>query len=266
VCAVVAFVGLIELGSRSEESGKEKDWNTWVENATQLEFPKFRLSFDRESSELIVYPPTCKRANNVVPFALCKGHTDYTRCFAVNTDGIVVVNSRATEFPEESITCTFATTGYNATKNQNVAWELDTLNAHLGPDRYANILWLSPRAAPGAWVLLKKGYITRLSNDAEVFEGSRNVPIWQKSSLYHSTVSKPGFYTINTVISSFKVEHYEQVDTYNGWMAVGGIGGFAFWMLVMHGIAMIFIGFILPNESKFLKPQSSNELERRPMI
>jgi len=78
------------------------------------------------------------------------------------------------------------------------------------------------------------------------------VTTWEKTALYHSTVFTPASFTITTIISSFRVTHHEQANNYDGWMAVADIGGFAFWMVILHTIAMIVVGFILPNESKFL--------------
>jgi len=124
---------------------------------------------------------------------------------------------------------------------------------------------LAPRNSPGAWVLLKKAYIKPTGSINSDLAGPDGIPVWEKSELYHSTVSTPGHYVVRTIISSFRVDHYEQTDSYNGWQAIGGIGGFAFWMVILHTIATIVVGFILSNESKFLAG-SSNSSEHKPIF
>jgi len=48
-------------------------------------------------------------------------------------------------------------------------------------------------------------------------------------------------------------------------MAVGTIGGFGFWMLILHSFVMILVGFCFANESKFLGATGSGP-ERRQML
>jgi len=269
ICALVAFIGLIELSALSTESGKEKDWNTWIENATELEFPSFRLRFSHfdTSDETIVGLINCTQGrSNLITPRYCPGHTNFSKCFFVDTSNIILKNEWG-RFGEERITCNFNTIGWNTTENQNIGWEFHSPVGHLGPSRYYSTLYLAPRSRPGAWVMLNKAYISPLSGDSEITgSNSRSIPIWEKKFVYHSTLSTPGVYSITTMVSSFRVMHYEQTDTFNGWMAIGAIGGFAFWMVILHTICMIVIGIFFSNESKFLTNHNAGSVERRPIM
>jgi len=253
VCALVAFIGMIELSVRSSEAGKERDWNYWVENSTSIEFPRFRFRFAHRgtTTESFMGTPTCHHVGAPVPTGLCTGETDTTKCFAVVANGIVAQNTVGTPEGDETITCSFNSTGFNDTINQLVGWELDFPIPNLG-SKFYNTLWLGPRNSPGVWILLRKGFLQPQGAMNSELAGPNGIPIWEKSQIYHSTVSTPGHYVVKTTISSFRINHYEQTNSYNGWMAVGGIGGFAFWMVILHTIVMAVVGFILPNESRFL--------------
>jgi len=243
---------LIELGAKSNESGREKDWNTWIENATELTFPRFHFRlppFGATGEKLGNY--YCSRLpGETVRTGNCAGHSDTSRCFAVYADEFTVQNSIVGwREGADKITCYFNITGYNVTvENSNIGWSIE------GPHRtfsspFSNTLWIEPRVKPGAWVYLQKRIISPMNN---LFSESAGVEVWEKSFLYHTTERNPGSYTITTLLSTFRVDHREQTDTYNGWMAVGGIGGFAFFMVILHTITMIFFGIFLPNESRFL--------------
>jgi len=266
VCALVAFIGMIELSVRSNEAGKEKDWNYWVENATSLEFPNFRFFFNHrgESTESFVGKASCHHLGVPLVTGNCKGEVDTTKCFTVASSGITVQNHIDSHEADETIYCSFNSTGFNDTINQLVGWELDFTHPNLG-SRYHNILWLAPRNPPGVWVLLRKAFIQPEGSMSSELAGPSGIPIWEKSQVYHSTVSTPGHYVVRTTISSFRVNHYEQTNSYNGWMAVGGIGGFAFWMVILHTIVIAVVGFVFSNESRFLNGDSHGT-EHKPIL
>jgi len=90
---------------------------------------------------------------------------------------------------------------------------------------------------------------------------SQNITDWDRSLLYHSTVSVPGQYYIEVIIGSYNVWHIDQTDVYNGVMAMGDIGGFAFFLLVIHSIIMLFVGLCFLNNSTFLKNTGSDSTD-----
>jgi hypothetical protein len=265
VCALVAFIGMIELAIRSDEAGKEKDWNFWIENSTSIEFPRFRFRFANrsESTESFVGTPNCTHLGQPVTIDTCAGHTSRSKCFVVVGSGIIAQNNIDAPPGEDAITCHFNSTGFNETINQLVGWELDHAHPNLG-SRYYNTIWLGPRNSPGVWIFLKKAFLQPQGAMNRELAGPNGIPVWEKSQLYHSTSHTPGYYVVRTLISSFRIDHFEQTDSYDGWMAVGGMGGFAFWMVILHTIAMIVVGFILSNESKFLN--HGHGIERAPIL
>jgi hypothetical protein len=53
-------------------------------------------------------------------------------------------------------------------------------------------------------------------------------------------------------MGSFDVRYIREVDTFNGWQSVGAIGGFVFFLVLLHSVFMFLVGFCLENNSKFL--------------
>jgi len=257
VFALVAFIALIELGAKSNESGKDKDWNTWIENATQLTFPRFHFRFENRTTHgEEISNHYCTHAGSVVQTSPCEGERDKAKCFVVAANQITVTNTWNAPEGSERITCTFNVTGYNSTKpvNTYVGWSIEGHHRTFS-NPFTNTLWIEPRNAPGVAVSLRKRIISPLRN-AFYENPNEGWEVWEKSYVYHTTVHTPGEYYISTYIAGFRVEHLEQTNSYNGWMAVGGIGGFAFFMVVLHTLVMIIVGFALPNESKFLTGRS----------
>jgi len=95
-----------------------------------------------------------------------------------------------------------------------------------------------------AWILLSKSYFQYANQD--------NVQEWEKELVYHSVDSNNGDYRVSVVLRSFIVHHHEQKSKYDGWMAIGGSGGFAYFMTILQVIVMLFVGIVLNNDSKFL--------------
>jgi len=48
------------------------------------------------------------------------------------------------------------------------------------------------------------------------------------------------------------VFYYEKTEWYTGWMAAADIGGFAFFLYIIHWIVVTFLGIFLQRTSKFL--------------
>jgi len=75
---------------------------------------------------------------------------------------------------------------------------------------------------------------------------------WIKTVNYLSSDHSPGFYHVGVQIDSFRQIHYVQGNDDPGFVAVGDIGGFTYFLLLIHIVLMFFVGFCLPNKSKFL--------------
>jgi len=198
----------------------------------------------------------------------CRGHNDRTRCFTVLANTITVNNSFREPERNLVISCEFSIVGYNnetGPVNTNIGWALEGPHGSFDSP-YSDALWIEPRDFPGAWVSLRKIHVTPLTN-AFYTSSSNDEVVWEKSYLYHTTERNftNYYFYVDTAISTFRVMHFEQTNSYNGWMAVGGMGGFAFFMVVLHTAVMIIIGFFFSNESRFLLGGGS-KAERRPMM
>jgi len=240
VCAILAFVCLIILGMRSTEAQKEKDWNTWFENASSIEFPNFRFKLLDPQDNFIVSSINCTHGPLGISYTQCRSGEPMTRCFAVSSGTVNAFNQWDEPFDNYRITCAFNTTG-TAAENQMVAWEVENAGNSFNARPYHTTL-IGPNN--NMWVMLEKVIIKPLHTDGFID--------WQKKVVHHSTVHEIGYYRVSTFIQTFRVAHFEQQVSYNGWMAMGGFGGFAFFLLILHTMVMIIAGFVLTNDSKFL--------------
>jgi len=78
---------------------------------------------------------------------------------------------------------------------------------------------------------------------------------WEQRLEYQSTVQvQTARYSINVALENFFVHHYDQLNAYPGWRATANIGGFGYFMVFIHTVAMILVGLVLTNDSKFLRP------------
>jgi len=249
VTLLLTFQALISLSLRSSEAERNKSLVFWIENATELEFPRFRIAFhEDEVGQTFTSAPFCEHGKGPLLITLpCDKTLDRSKCFVVSTDGQYVQNTPEARRGASRITCTFNTTATNTTgRNVVLSWNFENATS---PS-----IFFEPRASPGAWILLKKIEI-----------GTTGVSHWEKELVYHSMVSTPGSYVVSAVIDSFRVEHFDIEDTYNGFMAVGEIGGFGFFMVFLHTFLMILLGFCFDNNSKFLGAMPTTE-ESKPIV
>jgi hypothetical protein len=255
----MVFVALIILGDRSTRAAKEEDWSVWFENATEIEFPSFHLRVQDPSQTITA--ASCIHGTAFLTTGDCSYGGDRTQCFKIEGKGIYAYNKWGEPIQNTQITCTVNTTGFAPGQNIQLAWERDPHHGY-SANPYHGAEYISPNNQ--AWVSLEKRIITPLDR------GDRNESsfhFWRMRLQYHSSVSLQGYYVITTLIDTFGVEHWVQRDAYNGWMATGDIGGFAFFLLILHSIVMIGVGIFLNNDAKFLRgaPEGSSA-EHAPII
>jgi len=58
------------------------------------------------------------------------------------------------------------------------------------------------------------------------------------------------------------VEHFEEENSYDGWMAMADFGGFIIFLTVLHSIVMLAVGFCLNYDGRYLNsvPDGSQRL------
>jgi hypothetical protein len=242
---IFTFVALIVLGAKSAKSGQEDDFHLWLENATMLSFPRFHFRIGGDSVGVTFNAgQSCTHNGVQLQFSSCQAWQGVvppaTTCFAVNSD-TVYANNVANAAPNDNrIICQFNTTGFVTEEDLLVAWELEGANYADGGNAYASV-WIAPN--DNAWVML---YPNKLSMKHKTYSE------WYRNLVYHSTVSTPGSYAVTVYLGSFIVPHVEAGNTYTGWMAMGEVGGFAFFFVILSTIVMALFGICLNNNSKFL--------------
>jgi len=242
VFALAVLSCLIILGQKSTKDLKEKDIRVWVENATSVAFPQFHFRVGGgENQQILSY--NCWHSLSPIQTQPCSNGSPLRSCFAVNSSLIFAHNNYVSEqLEDERIYCNITT--INATGDTLLAFEIEGTNiAVYGGNSYASV-WVAPNAF--AWVMLQKSIYTPSSGPV--------LTEWERTLLYHDDeIAGVGQFTIAVIIGSFAVQHWDQIDSYTGWMAAGDIGGFSFLCIIVHTILMILIGICMPNDSIFLK-------------
>jgi len=109
--------------------------------------------------------------------------------------------------------------------------------------------WIQPNS--NAWMLLTRTDVASGSKKDQV--------IWHTNIVYHSTVPSNEFFNVKFVYNTFAVFHWYESIGFDAWLSVGGAGGFAFFMVILHTILMLLIGLCIPDDSKFLHSTSAGE-------
>jgi len=247
VCAIVTFACLIILGSRSNKGNEHQDIQIWRENATTLNFPQFHIRVGGSES-FVILSYQCSYMGTPLQTMACAGQQPSNQCFAVNSSGIAVANNISSPQEESRIECSIFTT--NTSGSTLLAFEIEGANvASYGGNSYASV-WFS--ANDRTWVMLEKAFYSA---------SGQVLTLWDRTLLYHSTVSVPGSYNLTVILGSFIVQHWDQVNSYNGWMSTGDVGGFAFFCVIIHTILMAVVGIALDNNSTLLKDKDKDPMQ-----
>jgi len=255
-CAIFSFAVLIVLAQRAEVARKEPLFHFWAENASTINFPRFRFRLPFEETD-IIFPQDveCSWKGQFVRVVECdenKGHFHpAAKCQALQAEVIVAENMWGAH--DQRIECYFVVQYQNATVDDlMVSFELEGDHiATYGPNSGASI-WIAPNN--NSWVLLTKGFIK--------FEGYPVREEWERELVYHSTVHQRGVYRVTVIINRFLVEHHDQSDNYNGWMVVGQIGGFGYFLVLLHTGMMLAVGICLNNDTKLFKGKESKQYDQ----
>jgi len=242
---------LIVLAHSSRLAQRNRYVSVWIENATQVSFPNWHFRIPR-SSPMTFVSRSCHFSNgSIVNTDPCEPwHGDeppIDKCFSVQGHFFNAVQDVSIPMEGQRIACEFQTTG-QADYNDMVAWELEGFVGIEGVGPNAHSLWLAPNNF--TWVLIQKSTMK--------YHGQKNlVDEWEKTLIYHSPTSLQGFYFVETILGSFDVTHFEEQNLQNGWETIGQIGGYIYFMLIIHTLVIIFFGFCLDNNSRFLNNESN---------
>jgi hypothetical protein len=239
--AILTFIALIVLGQRATEYQKEQSWRLWIENAPDISYPSFYIKTTYDESANTISHVSCTwgprdGSQMLVPTTGCSNGTPVTKCVYVDAQGYVG-NQK-----ENHLDCRVNTTAPAGTD------KILLLQIYEQADFGATIVWLDP--SDNAVVYLTKTLIEPHGKTPSI--------LWGHSVEYHSTVVEGDYFNIRVAFQNFAVFHWQEDSGFDTWMSVGGIGGVAFFMVIMHTIFMTIIGMCLPNESKFLGGQASS--------
>jgi len=239
---VFTFAVLILLGQTSTRAQMEPTFSFWRENVTTMNFPRFRFF---SPSLIISGEVRCLHNGNTLSTVACAPRHNgkqipMNHCQAIEAGGEVAENKHGA-FNQRVISCFFDTLN-SSNVNHLVSFELEgTHVAHYGANSHFN-LWVGPNN--NTWVMLDKSYIT--------YQGRPTLEEWERELVYHSTVWHPGKYVVSVIINRFFVTHGEQGQKYDPWRAIGEIGGFAYFLFLLHAMMMMLVGICFNNDAKIL--------------
>jgi len=230
-CAVIVFAALIILGKRSTEESQEESWKMSIESADAITYPNFLFQTSVDELQNSIEYIACSFNGSAVPCTSCGNGVPMSKCVSIEAS-----NFQAT-IESNLLSCKINITSPN---NSNKLLGFRTLPYGDSIGLYDT--WIHPDN--NAWILLTKS--TTQS------EGQSESDIWDIRLLYHTTVVENNFFEVSVRMDQFSVYHYFQENTYDRWLSVADIGGFAYFMYMMHTIFMWLIGTFLENDSKYL--------------
>jgi len=253
VCAIVAFVGFVILTHRSVENQKNEELKMWIKNESEIYFPDFifRVGFDNNNEEITGM--ICSHLGTPLVYGTCNTLPPYNnpeRCRLFFGSRIVVHNNKSSSSPfihGGRIGCQINTTLNATNANSMIAWDLAT-----GESLGTSTQWI----APNNFAMLSLEKIM-------FYKDHKSVETWRRTLQYHSTQVVPGSYFISIVIDSFGVFNVAPIDAYNGWMSTGDVGGFVYFLLILHTMVMLIVGLFLSNDSSYLR---KNEDEQQSLL
>lgn len=244
ICAVFVFSALIINGGRSDEAMEHQGWAFWIEHATSIEYPNFafRTALDEISNEIgSVY---CSLNGLVISTAQCNDGSVRTKCVQLNMKG---------DYAKRDANNLVCTVTYNVTTDpdQMIGFEIMKPANEFG----VAFTWIRPNN--NVWVLLTKNVVAGEKGDPRDY--------WGRQLVYHSTVSLPGTFQVSILMDHFDVFHWVESDSYTGWMAVGDIGGFAFFLVILHTFVMWIVALFIENNSRYLRQGDGTPAEYQPI-
>jgi len=252
-CGLLAFICLIILGNISRKNQHHEDTKIWWENASMIDYPQFHFRLPESSGSIGAVNCAFDGGNSLdtQPCESWEGYSpgDISQCVAVKTAGCAVTNNFKDRPWQETIQCNVtAFSPINA--SLLLAWEIEdyNTNANVGGNSYASI-WIAPTT--NAHIQLSKSITTF---DHKPFN------LWFRQLVYHSTVHQFGTYSVQIEMPGMGVFHYDKMNMYNPWRAVGDIGGFAFFVFLLHVAVMIIFGVCLTNNSTYLSQSTTTVL------
>jgi len=250
VCAIVSFVALIILSRASNAAQDKPSFRMWTEMKSSINYPNLYvfLSYGEYEAENIKNINCVFGPNNVtVDVTGCDGGNQYTgecQMIVANTTTSVYPPSTNPSYYQEpeGIWCEIYT-DYNTTAGKG---PYNTMIGIVADDTAAFPTYMNPGAV--SWMTMEQEVVTD-----KQFNGGKPVSFFRLQSTIISNQAPDGARMAFFVgFATFSVTHFETIDFFNGWMGVGAIGGFGFFLYILHAAIMGIIGLFITNNSVFL--------------
>jgi hypothetical protein len=242
ISALVVFIILIVLGAHSTKLNNEEGWRTWFQKENKIVFPAFNLRLAQDEGNVQIVSVTC---NFIAPDnKIAKVETNHClgdhnkaappagTCWTVNAN---VFEATIGEHNTSIIDCTATT---------NTPQGTDTvLGYQIQNDAEFGVAWTWIVPNQNTWMLLTK---------TQIQHAHSSTTKWGRQLVYHTTNAIPQTYRIVTKMNDFHVVHLVEENPYPRLMSVADIGGFAFFMYLLHTGFMLIVGIFVANDSKFL--------------
>jgi len=241
VCFVIGITAFFEISVSSTEYDLEQNVHIWTEKPSSMNFPPFH--FRLLQSEPITFVTNssainCVHAGQTVPWTSCADNIPQEKCRAVGVGQLV--SAKNGNFRDEAIFCDMMTTTADYR-------QFDVLMAFQIVGEGFETAWFGPNNH--TWITLEK-FVYHDTKNNRKFDG------WNKQLTYHSTAWTQGRYRVAIMIGNFVVVNMALDNTnIHEMVAVADIGGFAYFMIIMHTLAMTVIGLFFVNDSKYLNHQ-----------
>jgi len=239
---IIGITAFFEISVSSTEYDMEHNVHIWTERPSSMNFPAFQ--FRLLQSEPIVFVANssainCMHSGQTVPWTSCGNNVGTDKCRAIGVGNLV--SAKNGNFRDEAIFCDMMTTIADFR-------QYDTFMAFQIQGEGGETAWFGPNNH--TWITLEKFAYHDYKNK-KTFEG------WNRQLTYHSTAWTAGRYRVAIMIGNFVVVNFALDNTnIHEMVAVADIGGFAFFMMIMHTLAMTFVGLFFVNDSKFLNHQA----------
>jgi len=255
---IVGFVALGILANRSAQTTMQKDGKIWWTENKSMTFPRFHfhtgIAF---TGNEIITNISCMYQNTPVQIGLCKPFNGQVPslfvCAAVYGDYITITNNNQSNDPRGfGIDCNISTTGSINEVGQMIAFGLEGSNNLIGMEDPHVAVWIAPTSLA----------VIELDREIVTVNGITGT-YWDRSLFYLSDVTTgPGNYQIFILLDGFGALNYGVQNMYNGWRSTADVGGFAYFLLMLHTALMILLGFFFTNNSSFLKASGTSRPAR----
>jgi len=250
VCAVISFAALIVLSQSSNQNQLKPGWRIFIQEERILSFPDFYFSLlPFENTTLSMNNMQCYYGNRTphqaVTLNSCNG-TMMTDCFVAQTSSFTSTITQGSQptFPFWSGSAVMCDVQLNV---QNVTGDDTVITVGVYNNQRIYPQYIQPNT------------VAEIRIEEEVFtpKSGGSMTHYRLETEYHSNVNNYATFTVFFRFRHHRVIHFEETNLFNGWMGVGDIGGFVFFLYLLHTIAMALIGICVPNTSRFLGGSTS---------